>query len=297
MQPYQHLLVATDFSAPALAGVRLAARLAPPLDARVTLAHVREAAPYPAGVTARALDSVARGRDRDPALELLALLDELRRAELADCRAELDVSSHRDVALGICELARSKRADVCVVGSHGRTGLAHLLLGSVAERVMRQADCDALVARPAPAPGDRRVIIATTDFSHGAESALERARLLARGLGVGLELLHVHDDGDEPRDSSGAVKGQLEQRLSQLRHAHFDSGEDVGSSVVVASDIAEAIARFAADYAAEMVVVGSHGRTGGPRLFTGSVAARAARLAPCPVLVVRPRRRALQGAG
>ncbi len=67
-------------------------------------------------------------------------------------RAQGTVAVHKAVRNGktsveICEAAREEQADVIVIGSHGRTGLSHVLIGSVAETVVRHADCPVLVVR------------------------------------------------------------------------------------------------------------------------------------------------------
>lgn len=50
----------------------------------------------------------------------------------------------------ICRIARERSVDLIVMGTHGRTGLAHMLIGSVAERVVRHAPCSVLIVRPVP---------------------------------------------------------------------------------------------------------------------------------------------------
>jgi universal stress protein A len=142
MAGYRHVLLATDFSADAeavgLRGVDLAQRS----GARLTLLHVVEQVPV------------------DPANDLMVPERMLLDTELVDsARASLDELArrlgvpevHRLVELGITKteiirVATEIGADLIVVGSHGRHGLA-LLLGSTANAVLHSAPCDVLAVR------------------------------------------------------------------------------------------------------------------------------------------------------
>lgn len=135
------LLVATDFSAGSRNAARVAARLAPSLGATIVLMHVTD---LPPGLTETTmirpmpnLPSVQAGqfvREATQA-ELERLADELRASGLAVAtRVELG-----DPVESILRVAKETAPYLIVVGTHGRTGLAHLLMGSVAEKVMRLA--------------------------------------------------------------------------------------------------------------------------------------------------------------
>jgi universal stress protein A len=100
-------------------------------------------------------DANGENLERDARRELALLLPE------ADA-AHVDVT--RLVALGvpyqkILETATAESADLIVMATHGRTGLGHLVIGSVAERVVRLAPCPVLTIRP---PGDRSLGLRTT---------------------------------------------------------------------------------------------------------------------------------------
>ena len=221
-------------------------------------------------------------------------LEHIAQRELGGLSCELRSVTHPSPAVALCEQASEWKADLCVVGTHGRGGLSRLLLGSVAERVVRHAPCDVLVARPGAALDG--CVLAPIDFSTGSETAVERARSLARKLDLPLELLHVHDESvpvvaEDGRSfvSSAAMKERLERHLAGVSEAYFGSDHDVGTTVITSRKVPDAIVRFAADYHASLVVVGTHGRTGAARFFIGGVAERTVRLAPCSVLVVRAR--------
>ncbi len=138
-------------------------------------------------------------------------------------------------------------------------------------------------------------ILAAIDFSEGSDAALACARMIAERFGARLHLLHVIEDpGVAAAGPDGyvvdvhtlreALQADAEQKLADLLAAH--PGVPVTAEVVFGRPAAT-IARVAADRGTDLVVVGTHGRSGFSRLMLGSVAERVLRLAPCPVLTVR----------
>jgi nucleotide-binding universal stress UspA family protein len=149
--PTPHFLVPTDFSAFADQALDYAIRLARTLNARLTLLHVMQPVPM-AGV------------DMGVALPetYLQELEEAVQGSMEDALARVTaagLTGERVVLYGvpfqeIVETAKARQVDIIVMGTHGRTGLMHVLLGSVAEKVVRLAPCSVLVVRPlANAPG------------------------------------------------------------------------------------------------------------------------------------------------
>jgi nucleotide-binding universal stress UspA family protein len=146
-----HLLTTTDFSAPATQAVTAAFELAQTFGAKLSLLHVIEVPVYAIEV-ALPLEDL----ERDARRELALLLPEAE-------AAHVDVT--RLVAMGvpyqkIVETATAEQVDLIVMATHGRTGLSHLVLGSVAERVVRMAPCPVLTIRPlGDRSGDMRTIV------------------------------------------------------------------------------------------------------------------------------------------
>lgn len=142
-----HILVPTDFSAASRLAVDAAALLARDLGAKITLVHVHDpgAVRAPAAFHARTQD-----QDLDAELEdaAAAELETLRASALADV-ADLDTVVLRDESAphAITTYASKIGADLIVIATHGRTGLKHLLIGSVAERVVRHATMPVLTLR------------------------------------------------------------------------------------------------------------------------------------------------------
>jgi nucleotide-binding universal stress UspA family protein len=150
MRPLQKLLVPTDFSESAARAVDVACELARRYEASVTLLYVYQPPTvlYP---------EMAFGATFDAGAQVLRFCkDALEQARAAAERA-LGRPVAAELATGaphaeITRVAREGGFDLIVIGSHGRTGLAHALLGSVAERVVRKAPCSVFIARGAEAP-------------------------------------------------------------------------------------------------------------------------------------------------
>ena len=205
----------------------------------------------------------------------------------------------RSVQRGILDYAEQANADLVVLATHGREGLEHALIGSVAEGVVRRAHCPVVTVRPAPtaAPTAPRSVLVPIDFSAHSRTALAYAREVARPVGAALHLLHVHevlpryglvDVPPEPPPMSGEMQESLHAALRAVAAevlgpetpptTHVASG--LGNAAVGVLDEAERLS-------VDLIVQASHGRTGPRRFFAGSVAERVVQLAPCPVLTVK----------
>lgn len=144
--PTQHFLVPIDFSEYADQALAYAIRLAGTLDARLTLLHAMQPLPM-AGVDM----GVAL-----PATYLQEVEAEVQRSmEAALARVTAAGLTGEQVVLygvpfqEIVDTAKARQVDLIIMGTHGRTGLLHVLLGSVAEKVVRLAPCSVLVVRTA----------------------------------------------------------------------------------------------------------------------------------------------------
>jgi universal stress protein A len=146
----RHILAPTDFSAHAKQAVTSAFELAQKFRAKLSLLHVIEVPEYAIEV-ALPLENL----ERDARRELSLLLPEADVAHVAVTRLiNMGVPYQK-----ILETATAEQVDLIVMVTHGRTGLGHLVMGSVAERVVRLAPCPVLTIRP---PGDRALDLRTT---------------------------------------------------------------------------------------------------------------------------------------
>jgi len=144
MPKIKHILVAVDFSGPSLAALRYSVDLARTLKARLEIVHVVEPLTYaPMIGSAVDLDKFREEQERAAQLRLAKLAADLRRKGVR-FRTELRVGA---APSAILDIAKRSAADLIVMATEGRHGIGRLLLGSVAERVVRNAPCPVLTVR------------------------------------------------------------------------------------------------------------------------------------------------------
>ena len=210
----------------------------------------------------------------------------------------------RDVAAApaILTYAAGQNIDAIVMGTHGRRGVRRMMLGSVAEEVVRQSLCPVLTVgrqrkeRPSEKPRIERLLV-PVDFSKHARKAVGQAKALAAFYRARLDLLHVVEEALYPTfyDVGGTTsfyeaQPEIEKRAHQeLEATYREAGGPEGEVhlTVRPGRAAPAIAHYAEEEETDMVIIPTHGRTGVDRLLIGSVTEKVMRLAPCPVFTVK----------
>lgn len=135
------VLVPLDFSDPSLQALQYARHFAAPSQAELVLLYVIEPVAYPAEL------GVVINLDADLAERALGELEKLRHQHLGDYPATRCVVRSGVADAEIVTAAKDEQADLIVIGTHGFAGLKHFLLGSTAERVVRDAPCPVLTVR------------------------------------------------------------------------------------------------------------------------------------------------------
>jgi len=144
----RHILAPTDLSELSKQAVDYAFALAHTFGAKLSLLHVIELPTYhleghlPSDLAIRLLDDL----ERQAKLDLAGLLPGAEVAQVAVARHVVVGTPYRKIV----EVAASEKVDLIVMTTHGRTGLSHLVMGSVAERVVRTSPCPVLTLRPTP---------------------------------------------------------------------------------------------------------------------------------------------------
>lgn len=289
------IVVATDFGETADAAVAYARAIALETGAEVHLAHVFD--PEPLGAVLGATAALWTGQDfvgrmRTRAAELLG---ELRDAQLEGvAKVEIHALEDGSPVTAIGALAEEVDADLLVTGTHGRRGADRVLLGSVAERLVRHAPCSVLAVRSGRPEGPPTHALVCTDLSPEGERALDAAEALAEWFPLRVSLCHVYDVEPTPLASDlghprlvdsvelvGHLRGALEKRCDERFGGRADA------VLLESAHPAQAIVAHAAERSVDLVVVATHGRTGLRRMLIGSVAERVTRTAPCAVWVHR----------
>ncbi len=147
-----------------------------------------------------------------------------------------------------------------------------------------------------------KTILLPTDGSECSGKALAYALAFAQQFRARVVALHVMDQGwvDQTRRSFGEVRPNVfreaqarrEEEARGIVEAVADAGTKLGVAVetrIVTGTPAEQIVRLAKELPVDLLIMGTHGRTGISHVFLGSVAEKIVRRAPCPVLTVRPK--------
>jgi hypothetical protein len=178
---------------------------------------------------------------------------------------------------GILEEAEAVQPDWIIMGRHGLTGLPRLLLGSVTARVIGHSAVSVLVVPRGAALEFKRVLIAADDSPFGA-AAWQEALSITQRMESHLTAIAVAASGGEVKTANQVVQRMEAEAL--LRGVPLETAVPCGRPF-------EAILQVAQAKKVNLIVLGSHGRTGLRRLLLGSTAERVIGQAPCPVLVVK----------
>jgi nucleotide-binding universal stress UspA family protein len=292
------IAVATDFSDAASVAVDCASALAKEHAARMVLIHVMSLHSYPlGGPRLLVIPPDLEGRVREASLQALEGLQKKVHAEGIEIQAELDDGP---VVETLLEVAEREAADLLVVGTRGATGFEHLLLGSTAESVVRQAGCPVLSVHPADAEPLRDVstVLVPTDFSRDAEHACGKLGQLLEGRPEPprIVLLHVYSIPTELAPPLGSFPAPavlaagardlaceaLTPVAERLRTQGFPV-EIMGRE----GEVATVVIQVADSVAADLIAMGTRGHSRVHEIFLGSTAHRVVQHAPCPVLTVR----------
>lgn len=278
---FRSILAPTDLSAANAISMRLAARLAKQFQSRLCVLYAVMSEVYPGGKK-RAV----------PAIEGLELENAQRALhEYVRHIPELRTAKHEEMTLlgtpanAIQTAVETKGADLLVIGSHGRRGLAKLALGSVAEWAIRHLHCPVLVAGPKCSTMTLQPvesIIFASDLSAETLRPAQYAASIAQEGNGKYTLLHVHTDQSE------LTEAEKRLLLASLRQLLPYGAQEwcIPRFEVEAGDVGEVILRSAQANRATMIVLGARQRLPlADHAPWGTVSAIISS-AHCPILVV-----------
>ena len=270
---FERFLVASDGSEFSAAAVRETIGMASKCGAQV---HVMSL--LATGVEHEALGESILKQEMETAQ---AHLEEIRaQAEAAGVACETHLVHGQTVDREIVDLADNLKVDLIVMGRRGRRGLARLMLGQATAQVIGHAHCNVLVV-PRGAKVEGRQIVIATDGSRFAEAAAVTAARLGSYCGSTITVASVAAPSQDP--------GRLAEAENAVQPVadHMMSEGIAAEAVVLEGETAEVIASLAREKNADLIVTGSHGRTGLERMLLGSTSERILNETPCAVLVVK----------
>jgi nucleotide-binding universal stress UspA family protein len=257
---FRHILAPVDFSPLSKLGLRWAGALTHCGGARLTVFYADPFSP-PAYFTSSRIEALQARR----AEELREAEEQLRQftaSALGTLEPWMDVEVAEALPVdAIVAAAEAGAADLIVMGTHGRSGFNRFMMGSVAERVLRQSRVPVLTVRgDADRPIQVRKILCPVNETPGARAALAAARGLAACTGAEVATVHVHEPGGPPPPE--------------------------GVQVVREGEAAMEIVAAASQMSCDLLIVGAQRRRFYDATVLGTTTARVVRHAPCPVLTV-----------
>jgi len=283
MGKYRKILVAVDSSDSSKNALHQAFKLANEEKCWITVTSV--VPPYEGEIEILGVRDI-RAALRKPCEDALAEVEKIAKTERMLVKT---VCEEGDVHERIVDLAEAENCDVIVMGRRGIRRIGRALIGSVTARVIGHTQRDVLVVPNGATVGWKKIVLAT-DGSKYSAVATERAIAFAKSYGGELKVVSVVDVPSEfyaeapqavedlVRKAKGFVAGVKKQAEAAGVAAETFVGE---------AEAYEAITNLAKEQSANMIIIGSHGRTGLRRLLMGSVAEKVIGHAPCPVLVVK----------
>jgi nucleotide-binding universal stress UspA family protein len=263
--PPKRIVVPFDFSGLSAAAWRQAVALARRFDAALEVVHIQD---WPISAELAPLPP--------PALTPEGKRELIARIQETVGRGSKITIGTGDAVTGILRLARSRRADLIVMGTHGRTGLKRALMGSVAEAVVRRSQVPVLAVRSGS--GDIRSILAPVNFTDYSYYGFTYAASLAAALNARVTALHVHVDPIWSGDPVAKLTQFLENLPPALRGS-CEAGVETGQD-----DATRGILKVGAEH--DLIVVIAHEKASVKELILGTTAERVLRGSPGSVLVV-----------
>ncbi len=282
--PFRNILYCTDFSRPSNAALPFALSIARRYGSKVFVAHVISLSPFSNASPTLAWQSVAAQAAREANDALASLEPQLKGA------AHQVLVRKGEIWPELSAIIEQEGIDLVVVGTHGRTRVSKVLMGSVAETIFRRSPCPVLtvgpnVAEEPEAIVDMHTILFPSDFSAESTAALPFAISLAQEHQSRLYLLHV---------ASGAAEDLPEVKLKTALHNLIPPRTEFicePKMFVASGEAAPKILELAEELAVDLIVLGVKPtpRLPGTSHLAMATAYKIVTGAICPVLTVRGR--------
>jgi len=283
MEKYRKILVAIDGSESSMNALRESFKLATNEQSWITVVSV--APPYEGDLAMTAIGNIQKAI-KEPCEKALLEAEKIAKAERALIKTACEEGEPYE---RIIDLAEAENCDLIVLGRKGMSRIERVLMGSVTARVIGHSQRDVLVV-----PEDTKIgwksIFLSTDGSKYSEAATNKAIDFARSYGGEIKAVSVVDVTEEfMAQAPGAVESLVKKAKGFVEDVKKKAeAQGVKTETFVREgEPYKVVTNLAKEYDSNVIVVGSHGRSGLRRLMMGSVAERIIGYAPCPVLVAK----------
>ncbi len=271
---FERILVVSDQSKSSAGAEREAIKLAQRTDGTLSAMSVM--------ITNPEHESLGRQFLEKENNDVLAHLETIQTAATdAGIDCEITIRHGIEIYQEIVNEAEKNQIDIIVMGRRGYTGMKRLMMGSNTAKVIGHAQCNILVVPKSAKIGGKRILVAV-DGSRYGDIAADAAAKMARHLYAPVLLVSVVRTSDLKEGAHGDAVEVIK------RIEHFMNQASITVEVELLSGRpAEAILEIAKKKDVDLIVVGSHGRTGLDRMLMGSVSDRVIGYAECPILVAK----------
>lgn len=294
MKAYSNIIVAIDFTPSCRNALREAVRMAAASQARLTAVHVMDE--FLAHELKRALSTDLATVRRDWQDRLQKFVEE---ADVGGAEMEMEVRIGHPF-LELSESCRVHGADLLIMGAKGSINEPGRV-GVIAAKCVRKAPVDVLLVRE-DAVGPFKHLVTCVDFSENSNKAVSHALVLAQQDGASLDCLHVYQSALAMSLDYGGLVAPMPMGTDAQAVAVWDDemvkfmapfkaefpDVEVKTLVIERVNIREAILDHVKDTHADMVVLGTRGKTGLRELLIGTTAEKIVANAPCSILAVKP---------
>jgi nucleotide-binding universal stress UspA family protein len=280
---YRKILVAIDGSESSRNALQQAFRLA--IDEKCWITVTSVIPPYTGDLDLTTVGDIQASLAR-PCQEALREATRIAEEERALIKTICDEGETYE---RIVDLADAENCGIIVMGRRGAARFERTLMGSVTARVIGHTQRDVLVVPGSARLGWKRILVGT-DGSRFSAVATDKAIDFARSYGSDLKVISIVDVPPELYAEAPKAVEDMGRKAKEYTATVRRQAEAVGvhaETFIGEGEAWECITKIANEQAADLIVMGSHGRTGLRRLLMGSVTEKVIGSSPCPVLVVK----------
>lgn len=293
---HKRILVANDFSDCSKVALSIGMQASKCMKTKMFVLHTIEKLPHDyMHIFPRAAHINIKQRSEQEAFDRL---NSMLPKDLVDNETIVPIVRTGRPFLEIVQAAKENDVDIILIGTHGRAGIDRVFLGSVAERVVRKSYCPVMVVRNSEYAGFKQIVV-PVDFSDCSKMALECAISTARAHKSALTVVHVFEESFiEPYVRAANSEKEADEIVRKVEYVNVSKFEDflnkfdlsgIVFKKLLKKGIPEKnISEIALEQKAQLIIMGTHGRSGIKHMLVGSTAEEVVRTVHCDIIVVKP---------